>query len=245
MKTLYLIRHGHAVAPKEGLPDIERPLRKKGKAYASSMAKQLKKTGLKVDLIISSPAERAVTMAKLYAKILKYSMDGIRQEKLVYSHKTARSFMNILHSIEDKNRTVMIFGHSPTLDMFASILIKGFQLSMPKAGILGIELDKESWKEINRGCGRRIFYDYPVNKTKMTKKVQKELEKKVAQTVITLFNEVDSSASKKIQRQVQATSSKLVNLFINKSKDFKSYYIELQAQKENATDTEKNKKESQ
>ena len=245
MKTLYLIRHGHAVAQKEGLPDIERPLRKKGKGFARYMAKQLKKAGLKLDLIISSPAERAVTMAKLYAKILNVSMDGIQQENLLYSHKTARSFMNILHSIEDKHRTVMIFGHAPTLDMFASILIKGFKLNMPKAGILGIEFDKESWNEITRGCGRRIFYDFPVNKTKMTKKVQKELEKKVAQTIITLFDEVDSSASNKIQRQVHATSSKLVNQFINKSKNFKSYYIELQTQKENVIDIDKNKKESQ
>ena len=76
-KTLYLIRHAKSSWKRSSLGDSERPLNKRGKHDAPMMGKILKERGEIPGLIISSPAKRAHSTAKFFAKALNYPENNI------------------------------------------------------------------------------------------------------------------------------------------------------------------------
>lgn len=75
MKHLYYLRHGESELNKvrRWAGQIDTPLTSRGRAQAITAGQQARSTGLKFDLIISSPLERAQDTAKLFAKEVGYS----------------------------------------------------------------------------------------------------------------------------------------------------------------------------
>src|SRR6266487_3467541 len=71
MKTLFLIRHAKSSWDDTALPDKDRPLGDRGRRDAPKMGKRLAKRDVKPDLILSSPARRALTTAEIIAKKLE------------------------------------------------------------------------------------------------------------------------------------------------------------------------------
>ena len=71
-KKLYIIRHAKSSWSDMSLDDFDRPLNKRGKANAPVMGTRFKNKGVKPDIIISSPAKRAISTAKIIAKKVKY-----------------------------------------------------------------------------------------------------------------------------------------------------------------------------
>ncbi len=72
MKTLFLIRHAKSSWDDTALPDKERPLNDRGLRDAPKMGERLAKRDVKPDLILSSPAVRALRTAEIIAKKLDY-----------------------------------------------------------------------------------------------------------------------------------------------------------------------------
>ena len=72
MKTLFLIRHAKSSWDDAALPDKERPLNDRGRRDAPKMGERLAKRDVKPDLILSSPAVRALRTAEIIAKKLDY-----------------------------------------------------------------------------------------------------------------------------------------------------------------------------
>ena len=77
MKTLFLIRHAKSSWDDTALPDKDRPLGDRGRRDAPKMGKRLAKRDVKPDLILSSPARRALTTAEIVAKKLDYKLKDI------------------------------------------------------------------------------------------------------------------------------------------------------------------------
>ena len=68
MKLLYLVRHAKSSWRDDNLSDAERPLNKRGERDAPFMADLLQRKGINPDLMVSSPALRALSTAKIFAK---------------------------------------------------------------------------------------------------------------------------------------------------------------------------------
>lgn len=66
---LFLIRHAIAEERREGLPDAERALTKKGRARFELMVRDLDRAGLRFDSVYHSPWLRAAQTAELLAPI--------------------------------------------------------------------------------------------------------------------------------------------------------------------------------
>ena len=71
MKTLYIVRHAKSSWDNLSIDDFDRPLNKKGLKDAPKMAKHFADTYQRPDLIISSPARRALETAENFAEKLK------------------------------------------------------------------------------------------------------------------------------------------------------------------------------
>ena len=70
MRSLTIVRHAKSSWKDRGLSDRERPLNKRGERDAPIMAKRVAETGIRPSQIISSPAVRAWTTAKIFAREL-------------------------------------------------------------------------------------------------------------------------------------------------------------------------------
>src|SRR6202022_2048110 len=77
MKTLFLIRHAKSSWDDPALSDKDRPLGDRGRRDAPRMGKRLAKRNVTPDLILSSPARRALTTAEIFAKKLDYKRKDI------------------------------------------------------------------------------------------------------------------------------------------------------------------------
>ena len=158
MKKLYIIRHAKSSWKDMTLDDFDRPLNTRGKLNAPLMGKRLKKKKVVPDIILSSPALRAKTTAKIIAKKVKYFKD------IMYKQEIYDAFPSDLHKIlkkvDNKNSVVFLFGHNPELNMLAERYID-FEENIVTCGVVEIEFDCDDWKEIGRKNAKLISFDYP------------------------------------------------------------------------------------
>lgn len=160
MKTLYIVRHAKSSWDDPYLDDFDRPLNGRGKRNVPDMGQRLSKLGVKPDLLLSSPANRAITTARGIASVIGYSKDDISQNRGLY-HASSSSIIEIISETDDQVNTLMIFGHNPGFTSLISAL-SGFNLyNLPTCGICGIRFPINSWRAIHTLKGEKFYYDYP------------------------------------------------------------------------------------
>ena len=159
MKTLYLVRHAKSSWKHPELSDFERPLNKRGKNDAPFMGKLLNKKGVNPELLISSPAKRASSTAKIIASELNYDKEKIIFDKNIYEG-TGRSLLEIISEIKEKYNFVMLFGHNPGLTVLSNNLSDHFIDNIPTCGVVALEFNTP-WKEIKLNSAGFKFYEYP------------------------------------------------------------------------------------
>lgn len=166
MKKLYLIRHAKSSWDDPDLPDFDRPLNKRGKKDAPNMARRLKEKRITPDVMLTSPAARAIDTCKDFAKVLNFKMDKIKAEQKLY-HANEDQLLNILKEQKDLSRddeeVLLLFGHNPGLTEFANLLFAVRIDNIPTCGIVGGTLNIDKWKDVEFGCGEFEFIDFPKN----------------------------------------------------------------------------------
>ncbi len=160
MKQLLIVRHAKSSWDDASLRDFDRPLNKRGRRDLPDMGQRLSEKALKPDLIIASPANRAITTAKGIAKAFDYKLSEIREEPDLY-HAGTRTILEIISQVDDRVNRLMIFGHNPG---FTDLIARVSDLSLynlPTCAVCGVAFDFERWEEILNKRGKKFFYDYP------------------------------------------------------------------------------------
>jgi phosphohistidine phosphatase len=159
MKTLFLIRHAKSSWDDTALPDKDRPLNDRGKRDAPKMGKRLAKRDVQPDLILSSPAMRALTTAKIIAKKLDYKLEDIVVDDRLYAGE-ADDLLNVIHKLGNKLERVMLFGHNPELSelthRFSSKITR-----MPTCAVAEFTFVAKSWSDIGKATPAKVALDYP------------------------------------------------------------------------------------
>jgi phosphohistidine phosphatase len=166
MKTLYVIRHAKSSWVDTDLPDFDRPLNERGKRDAPRMGKRLKEKSVHPDLLLSSPAKRALSTCKRIAETLDYPKDGIKTDRDLY-HADEDEILSVVRRISDKYSTVFIFGHNPGLTDFVNSLSRDEAMNisnLPTCGVAAFSFEIDSWKMVDFGKGNFLFFDYPKSK---------------------------------------------------------------------------------
>lgn len=163
MKILYIVRHAKSSWEDPFLNDPDRPLNNRGRRDAPRMGKRLKEREITPDLILSSPAERAVSTSVLLAEKLGYSTGNIHTDGRLY-HAAEENLLSVIHTLNDGNDEVLIVGHNPGLTDFVNSLSREpVTDNIPTCGVVAISLNVDSWKDAEWGKGTVVFYDYPRN----------------------------------------------------------------------------------
>jgi phosphohistidine phosphatase len=112
VKTLYVIRHAKSSWDAMNVDDFERPLNERGKRDAPRMGKRLKEKDIHPDLMLASPAKRALSTCKRIAKLLGYPKDNIKADRRLY-HPDEETILSIVKGLKIKCEHVMLFTHNP------------------------------------------------------------------------------------------------------------------------------------
>jgi len=165
VKTLIIIRHAKSSWDASSIDDFERPLNDRGKRDAPRMGKRFKEKDIHPDLLLSSPAKRALSTAKRIAKELKYPKDNIKTDRRLY-HADEETMLTVVRELKDKLHVVMIFSHNPGLTEFVNSLMDGdLDIdNVPTCGVVAFQFNFDSWKDLDWGKGKLLFFDYPKSK---------------------------------------------------------------------------------
>lgn len=120
MKTLLVVRHGKSSWKDATLSDAQRPLKKRGVRQSQFIGNVLLENELVPQLILSSPAERALQTAEIIAGVSKVS----KPVKLVESFYLAEpeAYIEALSKLPDSIERVMVVGHNPGLEALLQLM---------------------------------------------------------------------------------------------------------------------------
>jgi phosphohistidine phosphatase len=140
---LYIVRHAsagqHRADPKK---DEKRPLDKDGVEQCRQLGRVLAALKVEVSVVISSPLKRATQTAVLLSNEIDYEGKLIMSDAL-RPEATFASFRALLGQQRDAE-AVMVVGHNPSLNQFASKLVSGGQnensIDLKKAAAAKMEM---------------------------------------------------------------------------------------------------------
>jgi phosphohistidine phosphatase len=168
MLHLYLIRHAKSSwEDAENIPDIDRPLNKRGLRDAPRMAEWFGETFFKHIstenlLLCSSPARRAWDTCAYFADYLKIPCVEVLKTDALYEHSTDTSLtLQFLQQLNSPKARICIFGHNPTFTEFANLYARPLLENIPTCGIAHIGYAVENWKDISAVNGQFLGFYYP------------------------------------------------------------------------------------
>ena len=160
MKTLFLVRHAKSSWDNPGLRDFDRPLNERGQTDAPRMAQFIVKQGITPDLLVSSPAKRAITTALFFAEAFNKKPEEVVRETNIYE-AYPQEILQIISRLPSDANTVMLFGHNPTFTDVANRFTEDFIENVPTCGIVKIMSNVEHWNELYEGNARVTACFFP------------------------------------------------------------------------------------
>ncbi len=158
-RELMLLRHGKSDWSQQ-VEDFKRPLKDRGKRGAQRMGVWLLQQRLQPDLVVSSPAERAIVTAQKAIKAMGGDAQAIIEERRIYA-ANVEELLQLLGELPAHSRRVMLVGHNPGLEMLTEFL-QGERIPLPSDGKLiptstlaRIEMP-DDWRELKTGDGKLL-----------------------------------------------------------------------------------------
>jgi phosphohistidine phosphatase len=138
---LYFLRHGTAARRSEWQGDDgQRTLTEDGAAGVRRVARVLAASGLKVDVIVSSPLVRARQTADIAAEELKHAPGVVEDERLAGGLDKQR-LASLLADLGRPQR-VMLVGHEPDFSLTVGQLTGG-SVVCKKGGVARVDITDE------------------------------------------------------------------------------------------------------
>jgi phosphohistidine phosphatase len=162
-RELLLLRHGKSDWDTDA-SDFDRPLKRRGKKAAYCVGKWLRKQQLVPDLVISSPAARAIRTARVACKTMGLKRSRIMTEDHVYL-ANPEELIAVLYDCPEQAR-IMLIGHNPGLEDLMLYLTGGNVVMpddgklLPTASIAVLEMP-DSWRDLGKGCARLLSLTRP------------------------------------------------------------------------------------
>ncbi len=160
MKSLTIVRHAKSSWKDIGLSDRERPLNKRGERDAPIMGKRVAEAGIRPSQIISSPAVRAWTTARIFAKELGYPAEFLQREDGLYL-ASLDNLLDVIATQDNGFNNLTLFGHNPGLTDLVNYFVPGLTSNLPTSGVVSVELDCEDWMLYDRPNAELVLHDYP------------------------------------------------------------------------------------
>lgn len=160
MKLLFLVRHAKSDWANEFISDIDRPLNARGYRDAAFMSELLDRRGYQPELMLSSPAIRAVSTALIFSRHFNYPVSKLQLNERLYEAAPS-TYVDIVAALPNDVKSAMIFGHNPTITAVAAELSGIPFENISTCGIVGVKFDSPSWGSAVEVGGGLEFYEFP------------------------------------------------------------------------------------
>lgn len=117
---LIILRHGKSDW-NTNETDFNRPVTDRGKRGAQRIGVWLAQKGLKPDMVLSSPAERARTTAQKMMKAMGETDHYIVYDKRIYD-ATLSDLLEVIKTIPEGTKRVILVGHNPGLEQLLTYI---------------------------------------------------------------------------------------------------------------------------
>jgi len=161
MKRLVIIRHAKTEQSNSFVRDSNRKLIELGVDDAEMICNSLLKRSIIPDLIISSPATRAMETAIIFSNKFNVATECIKTVEFLYKHFSFTGFIRMIERRDNAINTIFVIGHNPHISELASRLMGVGYDHLPTTGIKCIAFNIDSWNKLSSGYGILEFFDYP------------------------------------------------------------------------------------
>lgn len=162
-RRLFIIRHAKSSWDYEGLADIHRPLAERGIRNATTMAERLKERKLLPQLLLTSPATRALNTALIMSRIWGLPPEALQIREEIYE-ASFRDLDAVLETLPAEETDVAIFGHNPTFTLYANRFLDPPLDNLPTAGVVVVTLDTDGWDDLASSRITETYVDTPKRK---------------------------------------------------------------------------------
>ena len=166
MKRLWLLRHAKSSWDAPNLPDRLRPLAPRGVRAAKAMARHMRAAGVDPDLVLCSPARRAVQTCEGVAPGVPPDT-AVEIDEAVY-HAEGDELLDRLRQVPSGIGSVLLVGHNPGLQDLAVELVgsgdpglrERLVTKFPTGALATIEVQGE-WHELTWGAATLVAVIVP------------------------------------------------------------------------------------
>ena len=159
-KHVFIIRHAKSDWSFD-VRDFDRPLNARGFKNAPTMAKRMAEYAIKPQLLISSPAKRAITTAQIFAEHLAVPVNEIKLEPRIYEAQP-NTLLQLIGELDDDLDRVAFFGHNPGLTLLVNYLGDVGIYNLTTCGIVHLRFDDaDHWTEVSGGTGTHVWFAEP------------------------------------------------------------------------------------
>jgi len=159
-KILLVVRHAKSSWDYDGIADIDRTLKSKGIQHAYEISRKLKMGDHVPERMISSPADRALHTAVIFARIFGFSLKDLQINNILYE-SSADKIIELISNSPDESKSLMIVGHNPDVTDLVNHFIQHPMDDMPTAGVAKLIFKCQKWKEISADNLEKEMYFFP------------------------------------------------------------------------------------
>ena len=168
MLTLMLLRHAKSDWSGAGVPDFERGLTPRGQRAGLAMGLFMAKRKLLPELVLCSPARRAVATWELLGPHLNPAPQLV-MDKALYDFGDGGNLLKLLRLRGGHAGSVLIVAHNPALQELARCLVgvgdkplrEALEQKYPTAALAVITLPASDWSLAEEGTGTLVEFIRP------------------------------------------------------------------------------------
>jgi phosphohistidine phosphatase len=157
-RTLVILRHAKTERS-DAMADLDRPLTERGHADAGVAGAWLSAHGYRPDLVVCSPSRRTrQTWHGIVIALDRADAPEVRYEPAIYTGDVDDIF-EVIRSVPDAFRTVLLVGHNPTLSMLSASLDPDTARDsdgLRTCGLAVHEVDGD-WADAAPGAGKLVI----------------------------------------------------------------------------------------
>jgi len=163
MKSVYLLRHAKSSWSDGSLSDKQRPLNPRGLRDAPDMGARFGARGETLDRVLSSPAERAQSTARLFCEACDFPPEEIAIEPDLYFSGSG-SIGDLILDQDDRLRSLMLVFHNPDITHFANSIDYDVRIdNVPTCGLIKLVSDIAQWRDWSLDNSEFEYFDFPKN----------------------------------------------------------------------------------
>lgn len=159
MKYLYVMRHGAAEGYNSDLDDFDRSLSESGSKKVRELAQRFAQKAEIIDLLVSSPATRALDTAKLWSLHSGMTAKTVQTNSKIYRAKS-NDLLKLIASIDEGVDSLMLIGHNPGITDLVSDLVGDRITSIPTSGVVKLLLPIANWYEVQYEKASTVGVDF-------------------------------------------------------------------------------------